>query len=204
MHRYTSLLDGRVVYGVYRYKLKVYILNRLFVLLYKFNCELYQRKVEHPLNQRRIFNSNRKHLSNHMKKASILFFSLLIGGFGNYYSFSQTKQPAKKTTTKTVTTKTTTSGNNNASKADIEAGKNLISKSDCLACHQLKVKVVGPAYSAVAAKYPATDANIDKLAGKIIKGGAGAWGQIPMSPHPQIAEADAKKMVKYILSLKGK
>jgi cytochrome c len=136
-----------------------------------------------------------------MKKASILFFSLLVAGFGNFYSFAQTKKPVKKTT-KTVTTKTTST--NSSSKADIEEGKNLISKSDCLACHQLKVKVVGPAYSAVAAKYPATNANIDKLAGKIIKGGAGAWGQTPMTPHPQIAEADAKKMVKYILSLKGK
>lgn len=136
-----------------------------------------------------------------MKKASILFFSLVVAGFGNYYSFAQTKKPVKKTT-KTVTTKT--SSTNSSSKADIEEGKNLISKSDCLACHQLKTKVVGPAYTAVAAKYPATGANIDKLAEKIIKGGAGAWGQMPMSPHPQIAEADAKKMVKYILSLKGK
>lgn len=163
-----------------------------------------EEKNQLTLNQRRTFSSNRKYLNKHMKKASVLFFSLLIAGFGNYYSFSQTKQPVKKTTTKTVTKKTSTTGNNNASKADIEAGKNLIAKSDCLACHQLKTKVVGPAYSAVAAKYPATDANIDKLADKIIKGGAGAWGQIPMSPHPQIAEADAKKMVKYILSLKGK
>jgi cytochrome c len=136
-----------------------------------------------------------------MKRATILFCAFVIGGVGNYYSFSQTKQPAKKTT-KTVTTKTSTTTKSGSSKANIEEGKNLISKSDCLACHQLKVKVVGPAYDAVAKKYPANEANINKLADKIIKGGAGSWGQIPMSPHPSIAKEDAKKMVQYILSVK--
>jgi cytochrome c len=135
-----------------------------------------------------------------MKKASILFFSLVISGAGNYYAFSQTKKPVKKTTTtKTVTTKATST----SSKADIDQGKNLISKSDCLACHQVKVKVVGPAYSAVAAKYPATEANVDQLAAKVIKGGAGVWGPTPMPAHAALSEADAKKMVRYILSLKG-
>ena len=87
--------------------------------------------------------------------------------------------------------------------ADVTKGKNLIAKSDCLACHQDKAKLVGPAYVDVANKYEATDANIAKLADKIIKGGAGAWGQIPMSPHPGVSQGDAKEMVKYILSLKN-
>ncbi|MGV3502631.1 MAG: c-type cytochrome [Adhaeribacter sp.] len=86
--------------------------------------------------------------------------------------------------------------------ADVTKGKNLIAKSDCLACHKDDAKLVGPAYTDVAQKYEATDANIAKLADKIIKGGAGAWGQIPMSPHPSLSQADAKEMVKYILSLK--
>jgi cytochrome c len=88
------------------------------------------------------------------------------------------------------------------SKADIEKGKALISKSDCLACHKVDAKLVGPAYKDVAKKYKATPENMNKLADKIIKGGAGVWGQIPMSPHPTITEADAKKMVAYILSVK--
>lgn len=139
-----------------------------------------------------------------MKKVSILFLSLTIAGMSNYYSYSQTKKPVKKTT-KTETTKTTTSSTKNtSSKADIDQGKQLLSKSDCLSCHQLQVKVVGPAYTAVAAKYPATGENVDKLSDKIIKGGSGSWGPIPMSPHPSIAKADAEKMVKYILSLKAK
>lgn len=81
-------------------------------------------------------------------------------------------------------------------------GAELIKKSDCLSCHKEDVKLLGPAYQDVAAKYPATEENIELLAGKIIKGGSGNWGDIPMAPHPTISENDAKEMVKYILSLK--
>ena len=82
------------------------------------------------------------------------------------------------------------------------SGEELINKSDCLTCHKVDVKLLGPAYQDVAAKYPATDENIKLLAEKVIKGGAGNWGDIPMAPHPNINENDAKEMVKYILSLK--
>ncbi|WP_214229385.1 c-type cytochrome [Pedobacter sp. B4-66] len=81
-------------------------------------------------------------------------------------------------------------------------GEALIAKSDCLACHSKTQKLVGPAYVNVAGKYPATDENIEHLADKIIAGGQGVWGAIPMTPHPGISKDDAKEMVKYILSLK--
>lgn len=81
-------------------------------------------------------------------------------------------------------------------------GKELIAKSDCLTCHKEDTKVIGPAYKDVAKKYEATDANVKLLAGKIIAGGQGVWGEIPMSPHPQVSQADAETMVRYILSLK--
>lgn len=81
-------------------------------------------------------------------------------------------------------------------------GEALLKKSDCLACHNVSQKIVGPAYKNVAAKYPATDENIEMLADKIINGGSGVWGAVPMSPHPALSKADAKEMVKYILSLK--
>lgn len=84
----------------------------------------------------------------------------------------------------------------------IAAGGALIKKSDCLACHNEVNKIVGPAYDAVAAKYAVNEANINYLAGKIISGGAGVWGEVPMSPHPTLAKSDAKLMVQYILSLK--
>ena len=81
-------------------------------------------------------------------------------------------------------------------------GAKLIAGSDCLGCHKEKEKLVGPAYTAVAQKYPATEANIAMLTSKIIQGGKGHWGEIPMSAHPGVSEADAREMVKYVLSLK--
>lgn len=85
---------------------------------------------------------------------------------------------------------------------ELEEGKTLISKSDCLACHKLDLKLVGPAYKDVAKKYPATAANYNLLSQKIVKGGAGNWGTIPMSPHPSLKVDEVNKMVKYILSIK--
>lgn len=89
-----------------------------------------------------------------------------------------------------------------AASAEKGKGEALIAKSDCLACHSKTQKLVGPAYVNVAGKYPATDENIDHLADKIIAGGQGVWGAIPMTPHPTLSKDDAKEMVKYILSLK--
>jgi len=81
-------------------------------------------------------------------------------------------------------------------------GPKLMASSDCNTCHKEDTKVVGPALKDIAAKYPATDANIDTLANKIIKGGKGNWGDIPMAAHPMLTQGDAKTIVKYILSLK--
>lgn len=86
--------------------------------------------------------------------------------------------------------------------ADIKKGEILISKSDCLACHKIEGKLLGPSYKEVAAKYPNNAATIAQLAGKIKSGGSGVWGAIPMSPHPALSDDDAKLMVKYIMSLK--
>jgi cytochrome c len=82
-----------------------------------------------------------------------------------------------------------------------QKGAQLIAASDCLGCHKEKEKLVGPPYIEVAKKYKDTDADKAYLVGKIIKGGAGVWGNIPMAPHPALSEADAKEMVNYILSL---
>jgi cytochrome c len=87
---------------------------------------------------------------------------------------------------------------------EIEDGKGLIAKSDCLACHKVDDKLVGPPYSAVAGKYPQTQNSVSELSKKIINGGKGVWGAVPMAPHPAIAPADAEKMIKYILTLPPK
>lgn len=85
---------------------------------------------------------------------------------------------------------------------DYKAGLALIGKSDCLTCHKTTEKVVGPAYVDVAKKYAGVDTAIAYLSHKIIAGGTGVWGTVPMSAHPNVSQADAEQMVKYILLLK--
>ena len=133
-------------------------------------------------------------------KRAVITAGIMILTLATTYSFAQTKKVTTTKKTTTVTKKTTTTAKK-ASAADIEAGKGLLAKSDCLACHKVDTKVVGPAYIDVAKKYPATEANYDKLAKKIIEGGSGNWGTMAMSPHPTLSAADAKKMAQYILSL---
>lgn len=87
-------------------------------------------------------------------------------------------------------------------KQNIAEGKTLIEGTDCMSCHQIGAKLIGPSYLDVAAKYDNTPANVDLLAGKIIDGGSGVWGEIPMAAHPGMSTENAKKMVAYILSLK--
>lgn len=81
-------------------------------------------------------------------------------------------------------------------------GAQLLASSDCLGCHKEQEKLVGPAYKDVAKKYSNNDKDVNYLANKIITGGKGVWGDVPMTPHPNLALNDAKEMVKYILSLK--
>ena len=87
---------------------------------------------------------------------------------------------------------------------DYQKGLTLIASSDCLTCHKVDEKVTGPPYRDVANKYENTDANVKMLAEKVIKGGSGVWGTVPMTPHPAISEADAEAMVKYVLLLRNK
>ena len=63
-------------------------------------------------------------------------------------------------------------------------------------------KLVGPAYKDVAAKYAGQKDAVDKLAAKVMKGGSGVWGPVPMPANPQVTEAEAKKLVAWVLSLK--
>ena len=87
---------------------------------------------------------------------------------------------------------------------DYKKGLALIAKSDCLTCHKVDEKLTGPAYRDVANKYPNDQNTIDTLASKVVKGGSGNWGTVPMTPHAKISLDDAKQMVKYVLLLKNK
>ena len=134
-----------------------------------------------------------------MKRVVVITAGIFILMLASNYSFAQIKKAVTtKKTVKTVVTKTTVK---KPSAAELEEGKALLAKSDCLACHKVDMKVVGPAYIDVAKKYPASEANYNHLADKIIAGGSGVWGASSMTPHPQLAKADVKKMVQYILSL---
>ena len=85
---------------------------------------------------------------------------------------------------------------------EVDKGLALVGKSDCFTCHKITDPLVGPPYQKVAEKYTATPEVIDTLAQKVIKGGSGNWGTVPMTPHPTISKEDAQAMVKYVLSLK--
>jgi cytochrome c len=81
-------------------------------------------------------------------------------------------------------------------------GKALIEGSDCRTCHKDDAKLIGPSYKEVAKKYESNEKNIKMLAEKVVKGGQGVWGEIPMAGHPNVSAEDAEAMVKYILSMK--
>jgi cytochrome c len=82
-------------------------------------------------------------------------------------------------------------------------GRELIAAADCAGCHMEQEASIGPSYQAVAERYRRDPQATDYLAGKIISGGAGVWGEQNMSAHPDLPEGDAKQMADYILSLAG-
>ncbi len=82
------------------------------------------------------------------------------------------------------------------------ADQALATSKNCMACHAVDKKLVGPAFKDVAAKYASDKTASDKLATKIIKGGSGVWGPIPMPANTQINEAEAKKLAVWVLTAK--
>jgi cytochrome c len=82
------------------------------------------------------------------------------------------------------------------------ADQALAQSKNCMACHAVEKKLVGPSYKDVAAKYKGDASAVDKLAVKVQKGGSGVWGPVPMPANPQVSEADAKKLVTWILGQK--
>jgi len=82
------------------------------------------------------------------------------------------------------------------------ANQDLAQKKNCMACHAIDKKVVGPSYKDVAAKYAGQKDAVDKLSQKVIKGGSGVWGQVPMPANAQVNDAEAKQLVQWILTLR--
>jgi cytochrome c len=123
--------------------------------------------------------------------------TILLGACGNN---NDTKTPPADTTAAAPATTPASTAS--------DKGLDLIAASDCTTCHKLNKEAssgasIGPAYSEVAAKYsPAADTTVDRLIKKVISGGSGVWGTVPMTPHPMLKPEDVKTMVTYILSLK--
>lgn len=82
------------------------------------------------------------------------------------------------------------------------ADQALAQAKNCMACHAVDRKLVGPGYKEVALKYAGQKDAVSKLATKIIKGGAGVWGPVPMPANPQVSEAEATKLATWVMSLK--
>jgi len=128
----------------------------------------------------------------------ILSCSLLAAACGG----SDSSKPAEKKDSGNTSASTAATDNTAGNKA-----LELIGGSDCTTCHRLNKAAsgasIGPAYDEVAAKYaPAADTTIDRLVNKIISGGQGVWGTVPMTPHAALSKDDATTIVKYIMTLK--
>jgi cytochrome c len=123
--------------------------------------------------------------------------------FAIFYLLGCNHKPEQKITRKTVDYIKPIPGINDSIPAKVaEKGKVLIAYSDCSICHKEDKKLVGPAFSDIAKRYPVNKIYIDMLAHKVIIGGGGSWGSPAMDPHPKLSFEDAKMMVTYILSLK--
>ena len=82
------------------------------------------------------------------------------------------------------------------------ANADLAKAKNCMSCHAVNNKLVGPAYKDVAAKYAGQSDAEDRLTQKVMRGGSGTWGAVPMPANPQVSEAEARTLVKWVLSLK--
>jgi cytochrome c len=81
------------------------------------------------------------------------------------------------------------------------ADQALAQKSACLSCHQMEKKVVGPALKDIAKKYKGDAKAVEHFVNVIKKGGKGVWGPVPMPPHPQVSDENAKKLAEWIAGL---
>ncbi len=79
------------------------------------------------------------------------------------------------------------------------ASAELAQQKTCMACHAIDKKIVGPSYKDVAAKYAGQRDAVDKLAQKIMKGGSGVWGAVPMPANPKVSPAEAKQLANWVL-----
>jgi cytochrome c len=83
-----------------------------------------------------------------------------------------------------------------------QANEALARKNECLGCHAVGTKLVGPAYKEVAAKYAGQEDALEQVQASIRNGSTGKWGELAMPPHPKLSAADLKKLATWVLGLK--
>ena len=140
-----------------------------------------------------------------MKKSLIVLslgFSLTTLLFACGGGDAGTKTTAGDTKTDTVSANTASGLPSFITQAEYDKALQLVAGSDCGGCHQITSKTNGPAWNEIGKRYEATEANIDTLASKIINGGSGNWGEIPMQAHPNFTKEEARTLAKYVLSLR--
>lgn len=84
---------------------------------------------------------------------------------------------------------------------NVIADEALAKSKNCLACHSVDNKIIGPAFKEIAAKYKGDDGAVATLSNKVKNGGSGTWGQMPMPPNAAVSDADIETLVSWILSL---
>ena len=134
-----------------------------------------------------------------MKKISFLAALVLIA-----CNISCSNPGTEKTGNSAADTAGTQSNATVAAAAVVPEGMGLMTKSDCMTCHNATAKIVGPSFADIAAKYPNTPENIAKLSMTVINGSSGVWGTVPMPAHGGLSKPDAEKMTGYILSMNDK
>lgn len=130
-----------------------------------------------------------------MKKTFMIIASLAVlaacGGGGEKENKEETKKD-----------ETTVKSDDLSSNPDYQKGLQITANSDCFTCHKIDEKNIGPAWRDVANKYAGQDTAVKYLAKKIIEGGAGVWGTVPMAAHPTFTQEEAEAVAKYVLLLK--
>lgn len=125
--------------------------------------------------------------------------TLVVYSCGNQ---SGTKEAGNRTPA-TDSLVNSTGGADDATSATASGAK-LVAVNDCKTCHAISIKQIGPSFNQIADKYENNDAMVDEMAEKIVKGGYGRWGTVPMAAHPNVSISEARQMAGYVLSLRTK
>ncbi len=135
-------------------------------------------------------------------KYSLVFVLIIASVFSACSPENTTKNDSALAVNATPVPAVDSSNVPNVTDEPLAEGAKLMKSTDCYSCHNADDNLVGPSFKNIAEKYSDTKKNHILLIEKVIQGGQGVWGQVPMQAHPTLAKDDAAKMVTYILSLK--